>query len=174
MKIAVVGLGNPILTDDAVGIRISETVQQKIKRINLTKDSKGEKESPAPVSVRVFQDEVGGWDIIDLVEGFDILILIDAMTDRALKPGELRWYPGRVFSSIRLSGIHSMDVFSALEFAGKHGIKVPQKVLVLGVGVKDIHTFSEQCTPAVAEAIPKGAAEVIKQIRALIKEPHLE
>ncbi len=164
MKIVVVGLGNPILTDDAAGIRISEIVQKKIEQITL----------PQSVSVRVCQDEVGGWDIIDKAEGFDILILVDAMTDPALKPGELKWYPHAAFSSIRLSGIHSMDVFTALEFAGKHRVKVPGKVLVLGVGVKDIHTFSEQCTPEVAAAIEKGADEVLRQILILIENPNLK
>ena len=159
MKIVVVGLGNPILTDDAAGIRISEIVQQKIDRLTL----------PFYVTVRICQDEVGGWDIIDRAEGFDILILVDAMTDPALKPGELKWYPHGAFSSIRLSGIHSMDVFTALEFAGKHGAKMPEKVLVLGVGVKDIHTFSEECTPEVAAAIPEGADKVLRQILTLIE-----
>jgi len=159
MKIVVVGLGNPILTDDAAGIRISEIVRQKVEQLTL----------PRSVSVRVCQDEVGGWDIIDRAEGFDILILVDAMTDPALKPGELKWYPYGAFSSTRLSGIHSMDVFTALEFAGKHGVKMPGKVLVLGMGVKDIHTFSEECTPEVAAAIAKGADEVLRQIAALIE-----
>jgi hydrogenase maturation protease len=157
MKIVVVGLGNPILTDDAAGIRISEILREKIKH-NI----------PESVTVEIFQDEVGGWDIIDLAEGRDVLILVDAMMDRALKPGELKWYPDGAFSSIRLSGIHSMDVFTALEFAKKHRVKVPEKVLVLGVGVNDIHTFSEQCTPEVEAVIEKGADEILQQILSLI------
>jgi len=163
MKIVVVGLGNPILTDDAAGIRISEVVRQKIEQVTL----------PRSVTVRICQDEVGGWDIIDRAEGFDILILIDAMTDPALKPGELKWYPHGAFSSIRLSGIHSMDVFTALEFAQKHGAKMPGKVLVLGMGVEDILNFSEECTPKVAAAIEKGADEVLYQIQNLAENQNL-
>lgn len=156
MKIVVVGLGNPVLTDDAAGIRISEALREKIAN-----------KIPGSVTVQIFQDEVGGWDIIDLAEGFDILILVDAMTDPALKPGELKWYPHGAFSSIRLSGIHSMDVFTALDFAKKHGVKVPEKVLVLGVGVNDILTFSEQLTPEVEAVIETGADRVLQKILSL-------
>jgi hydrogenase maturation protease len=158
MKIIVIGLGNPVLTDDAVGIRISELLETELPEIPF----------PENTEVSVTRNESGGWDILDLVIGFDVMILIDALIDKSLKPGELRWCPEKVFTSIRLSGVHSMDVFSAIEYGKSLNGKVPEKIVVLGVGVEDVHTFSETCTPAVEAAIEKGKNEVIEKIQSII------
>lgn len=154
MKIAVVGLGNSVLTDDSAGIRISELLEQNLQSNSL----------PANAEVSVFQNEAGGWDILDVAVGFDVLILVDAVLDTSLKPGELRWYADEVFSSLRLSGVHSMDVFSALNLAKQLSMKVPDQIYVLGVGVKDTLTLSEACTPEVVPAIEKGAVLVSDKI----------
>ena len=158
MKVIIIGLGNPVLTDDAVGIRISELLETKLPDITF----------PENTDVSIEQNESGGWDILDLVVGFDVMILIDALIGKSLKPGELRWYSDKVFTSIRLSGVHTMDVFSAIEYGKNLNLKVPEKILVLGVGVNDVLTFSEKCTPEVEAAIEKGKNEVIEEIQSII------
>ena len=158
MKIIVIGLGNPVLTDDAVGIRIAELLEKKLPEITF----------PENTEIRVTQNESGGWDILDLAVGFDIMILIDALLEKSLKPGELRWYSDKVFTSIRLSGVHNMDVFSAIEYGKSLNLKVPERIVVLGVGVQDVLTFSEKCTPEVEAAIEKGVCKVIDKIQSII------
>lgn len=157
MRIIVIGLGNPVLTDDAAGIRISGLLEQKLQNVTF----------PENIEIRVTQNESGGWDILDLAEGYDVLILVDALLDKSLKPGELQWHNEQIVSSIRLRGIHSMDVFSALEYGKKLKLKVPDTIMVLGVGVKDIFTFSEQCTPEVEEAIERAAGMVLEKIQSI-------
>ncbi len=159
MRIIVIGLGNSILTDDSVGIKISELLAQKLQSISI----------PENIEIDIEQNEAGGWDILDQVTGFDVLILIDAISDKSLAPGEVSWYSSRIFSSARLSGVHTMDIFSAIEYGRKYQLKVPDTLLILGVGVKDIHSFSETCTPEVMPAIEKGADVVLEKIRELIK-----
>ena len=158
MKIIVIGLGNPVLTDDAVGIRISELSAQRLQTITF----------PENIEISITQNESGGWDILDLVVDFDILILIDALLDESLRPGELRWYSDKVFSSIRLSGVHNMDVFSAIEYGKSLNLKVPERILVLGIGVKDVLTFGEQCTPEVEESIVRAVDLVLEKIQAIV------
>jgi hydrogenase maturation protease len=158
MKIIVIGLGNSILTDDSVGIKISELLPQKLEQSTF----------PESVEIAVEQNEAGGWDILDQVTGFDTLILIDAISDTSLAPGEVSWYSDKIFSSARLSGVHTMDVFSAVEYGRKYHLKVPDTLLILGVGVKDIHTFGETCTQEVEPAIEKGAEAVLEKIRELV------
>lgn len=158
MRIIIIGLGNSILTDDAIGIRISEILARKLEHFPRTQN----------IDICVEQNEAGGWDILDLVTGFDVVILIDAISDQALAPGEVAWYSDKIFSSARLSGVHTMDVFSALEYGRKNNLNVPDTLLILGVGVKDIHTFSEECTPEVVPAIELGAEAVIGKIEEII------
>ncbi len=166
MRVIVVGLGNSVLTDDCVGLRVAMQVETRLNsRGHL---AYGTEDRVDPVEIQVAQDEAGGWEILNYVEGFDALVLVDAILDPELAPGGLAWYPHRVFSSPRLSGVHDTDVFSALEFAERNGVKVPTQVHVLGIGVEDVMTFSEQCTPAVERAVPKAVDQVIDKLEEIV------
>jgi len=110
------------------------------------------------------QDEAGGWDVLDAVEGFDAMILVDASTLEPTAPGDLRWHEGRALFSPRLGGPHSTDLFTALELARRGGLKVPDEIHVLGVGVEDVRTFSEDCTPKVREAVEPAARQILERV----------
>lgn len=153
-KIVIVGLGNSILSDDAVGIKISQKIENKLHGIRLPED----------IQLKVTQNESGGWDVLDVVEGYDILILIDAITGQALSPGDMKWFSPKVYGSLRLSGFHSMDIFSALEMAKTYQFHVPTQIYILGIGINDITSFSEYCTPEVTPAIEKGADSVLEML----------
>jgi len=154
MRITVVGLGNAVLTDDSVGLRVVEYLQDLLAGLDL----------PDTVTVEIHTNEAGGWEILNDVESCDALILADAILDKDLAPGEYCWFPQKVFSSPRMTGVHNMDVFTAMDFAGRHGMKMPEDVHVLGIGVEDTTTFSETCTPAVEKAIPIIAEAVARRV----------
>ena len=160
MKVTIMGLGNAVLTDDSVGLYVAERVAKELEA------------HPAPkgVSVQVTSNEAGGWEILDDVEGSDSLILVDSILDPGLAPGKLCWYPRKVFTSPRLTGVHNMDVFTAMDYARRHGLHMPDDVHVLGIGVEDTQTFSETCTPAVASAIPEAAQRVFEKLNEISKE----
>ncbi|MFH1531037.1 MAG: hydrogenase maturation protease [Pseudomonadota bacterium] len=157
MKVTVLGLGNAVLTDDSVGLRVAERVAEDLRRHPL----------PPCISVEVVCNEAGGWEILDDVEGADALLLVDAILDKELRPGDFAWFPRKVFTSPRLTGVHNMDVFTAMDFARRHGMKMPDDIHVLGVGVEDTRTFSETCTPAVERAIPVIAEAVARRLSEL-------
>jgi hydrogenase maturation protease len=155
VKITVLGMGNAVLSDDAVGLQVAA---------RLAADLHGEAPLPG-VSVEVCCNEAGGWEILDDVEGSDALILVDSILDPNLAPGQFAWFPSKVFTSPRISGIHNTDVFSAMTFARRHGLAMPEEIHVLGIGVQDVQTYSEDCTPAVRAAVPKAARAVLQKVR---------
>lgn len=61
-RIAVVGLGSPIMCDDAVGLRVS----QHIEDMHLE-------------GVDCFQEAVGGLDILPVIHGYSMAIIVDAI-----------------------------------------------------------------------------------------------
>jgi hydrogenase maturation protease len=154
MKITILGLGNSVLTDDAVGLKIAERVEQLLPEYPL----------PDGWSTEVCFDEAGGWEILNYVEGADILFLVDSILDEKLGPGELSWYPKKVFTSPRMCGVHNTDIFSAMKFAQKQGLKVPEDLHILGVGVDDVQTFSEDCTPKVTACIEPAARQILDKM----------
>ncbi len=81
MKITVLGLGNAVLTDDSVGLRVAELVESRLS----------ERPATPGVSVSVVCNEAGGWEILDDVAGSDVLILVDAIQDDSLAPAASSW-----------------------------------------------------------------------------------
>ncbi|MBN1770940.1 MAG: hydrogenase maturation protease [Deltaproteobacteria bacterium] len=155
MRIVVLGLGNPVLADDAVGLEVAERVEALL----------ASGFAPAGVEIEVCRNESGGWDVLDYVEDADALVLVDASTDSTLAPGELRWYDPRAlacFTSGRLRGVHNIDMFTAIDYARRMGTRVPAAIHVLGIGVEDVLTLTEECTPRVREAVEPAARRVLE------------
>lgn len=64
-----------------------------------------------------------------------------------------------------------MDVFSALDLGRKSGLHVPSMVVALGIGAKEIYSFSEELTPPVAAAVPVAAALVAARVLEIAAGP---
>ena len=74
MKILVVGLGNPILTDDGVGVKVAYAVRDALA-------SEGRND------VTVTEASVGGLRLMEMMVGYDRAILVDALQHPDAKPG---------------------------------------------------------------------------------------
>jgi len=70
--VLIVGLGNLLRRDDGVGCRIAERLQQ----------------CPLPPNVRVVDGGPGGLALLELIQGYSRVYLIDAMAAR-LEPGTI-------------------------------------------------------------------------------------
>ncbi|MBI3987502.1 MAG: hydrogenase maturation protease [Lentisphaerae bacterium] len=152
MKTIVVGMGNPVLTDDGVGMEVARQVRQA-----------GNSDSDA----EVVELCAGGLRIMEAVAGYDRAILVDAMTTG-------NWVPGTVrrlrMEEARLtrngSCIHDTGLVEALEIGRLAGVRVPDDVRIVGIEVEDATTFGETLTAAVAAAVPEAVACVLELMRA--------
>ncbi len=160
MKIVVLGLGNSTLTDDSVGLWI---VRKVSAHIGAQGDLQG-------CSVEISENEAGGWTVLDQFEGAEHAILVDAVGHLDLPPGETAWIPRELFTSARTSGVHNADIFTTVEWGRRHGMKLPEGIDVLGVGVQDTATYGEFCTPAVEGCIEPAARKVLERLRILCQE----
>jgi len=70
-RVLVFGLGNPILGDDGVGIRVVEEMKKRWKGKGV-----------------VFETgSVGGLKILDVLSGYDVVVIVDAMAGE--NPGRI-------------------------------------------------------------------------------------
>ena len=144
----VLGLGNPLLSDDAAGLAVAKEFERLLA------------ERPIP-GVEVVTSSRGGFELIDLLTGFERAVIVDALITDDPHPGRVhRLEPGQVAGSARLVGSHDIGLADALELAGELGIAMPATVTVLGVEAADLTTFAETLTPAVAEAVVRLAGEL--------------
>jgi len=156
----VLGMGNPILSDDAVGIRLARECQVRA----------GER----PHVHYVVDCSVGGLELLDVIQGYDRLIVFDAIKGGGGPPGT--WYrmTGESFSeTLNLTNIHDANFTTALELGRLLGAHIPrpENIHIFAVEIIDNITFSEQMTPLLESRYPRIADEILAQALALLDEP---
>jgi hydrogenase maturation protease len=153
MKILILGLGNPLITDDSVGLRVVE----EVKRLLADRSD-----------VEVSEDYWGGLRLMERMIGFDGAIVIDAIQTGA-PPGTIHLLTPDGIPTQRSASAHDVNLSTALEFGRRAGAHLPEndQVRLVGVEAADILNFGEQCTPAVQAAIPRAAEAVLKALDVL-------
>jgi hydrogenase maturation protease len=148
MKTLVLGIGNPILSDDAVGIRIAQGLKQE----NPTHDVVGTSEA--------------GLALLDYAAGYDRLVIIDSIMTEAGKPGELyKLELADLKPGIGFYSSHGVDIATAFALGEKAGYSMPRQVAIYAVEIKDNTTFGEECTPEVEDRIPFIVRQIAEEER---------
>ncbi len=147
MKALVLGLGNPILSDDGVGIRVAEELEGKVD----------------PQEVTVLETSMAGLDLLNMLADYDRAIIIDAIQTVGGQAGDIyQLEPGALDSTQHAASPHDVNFATALELGRRLGLPLPRQIIIFAIEVADASTFSEKCTPDVRGAIP-GCVEMIIQ-----------
>jgi hydrogenase maturation protease len=157
MKTLVIGLGNPILTDDGVGVRVAYQLEDKI-------------DLSAHPDLTITEASAGGLRLMEAMLGYDRVILIDAfyLDEEKTTPGKIHRLTLEDLRAIsptqHSTSAHDTSLVTALDAAEKLGYKIPDDLIIYAVEVENILEFSETPTPAVAEAIPRVTRMVLKDL----------
>ncbi len=139
----IMGLGNPIVSDDAVGLLAAEAVYNRIRKNGY----KG-KLSHANLTF-------AGWRIIDFVGGYNTLIIFDAIETNSDEPGN--WYiidPCKI-DSFHLRNSHGLGLMESLQLAGENGYSVPSEVIIFAITVENLFEFGETISVSLENKLPK-------------------
>jgi len=149
MKTLVLGLGNPILSDDGIGLRVAEELEGKLKQPEIT----------------VVEGGVSGLDFLDLLTGYNKAIIIDSIQTRDGRVGQVyRLEPEAFDATQHMSTPHDVNFATALELGKRLGLALPEQIVIFAVEVKDVTTYSERFTPEVAQAIPVCVEMIIQEL----------
>ena len=148
MKAVVLGVGNTILADEGVGVRVVEAL---------------ERDYALPAGVVAIDAGTSGMEMLDDLSRLDFLLVVDAIA-AGQAPGELVRLGGDevpVFFRRNLSphGIGLSDVLAALEFLGAE----PKETVILGVQPVSL-ALSTELTPAIAARVPELVAQVVAEL----------
>lgn len=158
MSTLVLGLGNPILTDDGVGIHV---VRQAAARYQPTSGD----------AVTFAEASVGGIRLLEVIAGYERLILVDAIRTPGGTAGQCyRLQVDDVRAPLHAGSTHDLSFTGALAFGRGIGMVLPAEanILIVAVEAEDVLTFGETLTPAVAAALPDAVDQVLA---ALQQEP---
>jgi len=148
-KSIVVGLGNPILTDDGVGNKIAELLRGKV----------------GP-EVEVVEASLAGFNLLDLLKGYETAILVDAIQTKGGRVGDIyKLDKNDLAFSQRLASVHDINLFTAWELGKQLGVKLPTKLVIFAIEVEDVLTFGEELTPLVAAVVPKVCEMVLDELK---------
>ncbi|MFO0553191.1 MAG: hydrogenase maturation protease [Polyangiaceae bacterium] len=145
----VIGLGNPLLGDDGVGIVASRLVRDVI----------------APSEADVVEVYAGGLRLLDAMVGYRRVINVDALMSGVRGGSVHRLDVGELRRTKNLTSTHDTNLATALELGRTIGMEIPDHVRIVGVEVVDTSSFKEALSAVVAAALPTVVREVVDFVR---------
>jgi hydrogenase maturation protease len=146
-----VGIGNPVLSDDAAGLRVA----------------------------RRFADLMAGWgrgtvcdvveiyglnlDFLTIVSRYSRIIVADCIMTGHGPPGSIHHVGAESFVSHREespTSSHSFNIASLIALGPRLGYQMPLEIRLVGIEGEDIHTFGELLSDPVAAAIDPACREI--------------
>lgn len=161
MRILVLGVGNILLTDEAIGVHVVEALEQ---RYHL------------PDYVEVMDGGTAGMELLDSMAGRDHLIIADAIVTTKSTPGTIKILrdddvPALFTNKISPHQLGLSDVLSALRFTGEF----PRKLTLVGVIPESLEPeigMTETLKAAVEPALQQVLAALRESgVDAVLKEP---
>ena len=149
-KTLILGLGNPILTDDGVGIRVVHALRART----------------LPAGVFFAEAGIGGLRLLETIAGYERVILVDAILNPKGRPGEIcLLQPRDLRTSLHSGSAHDLSFSDALNLGRELGMDIPEDphIKIVAIQVEDVQTLGEEMTSAV-EASITGAVEAVLEV----------
>ena len=144
VKTLILGMGNPILSDDGVGLALAEMLRDRVPGADVAASA------------------MIGLSLFDLIMGYDAIFIIDAMTTKNGKMGELKKIgEDDRCGTLHLFSSHGLNIFELMELGVQCGFDMPRLAAVYGVEIGNEVAFDESLSPELYEKLPAIAAEII-------------
>ena len=141
--VLVIGVGNAWRGDDAVGLQAARRL-----RVSLG------------LSVEVIDAEGDGLAILDLMEGIDHVILIDAVKGGG-QPGttvRLDLSVGSRWGTVVPCSTHAMGIADAIDLARALG-RLPKQIILYGIEIESVESGAP-----ISDAVREGLDIVVEQV----------
>lgn len=157
--ILVLGLGNDLLADDAIGLRVSRAIQARL--------SPGD-----PVTVR--ESAQMGFALLDDLAGFDEALLVDAIQTGQQAPGHVHVLDAESLRTLPVVSPHFAGVGEMLTLGRCLDLFMPERVRVLAIEVADPYTFSTEMTDVLEACFGRVVEKVWEVLRESLAVLELE
>ena len=151
----VLGIGNDILTDDGIGPKLVSDLKTKyfLQEIDFR---------------NVF---LGGLEILELIQGYNTVIFIDAIITKDGIPGSVYYFtPDDFRETLHLSNLHDANFLVSLELGRKIGYDIPEKVQIIAVEIIEDRVFNDCFSPEIEKKYPEIFAKIEKKVRLILRE----
>ena len=152
MKTLVLGLGNPIMGDDGVGLRVVQEVRRRLDN---------------SASVDVEECYASGPTLLDIIVGYDSLVFVDSLVCDEPRGTVLQPKREQLPDQPASIDAHGMGLLGVLNLGERLGFHVPRRLSIVAVAVEPNIEASESLSPEVARAIPEAVERVLEEVESI-------
>jgi hydrogenase maturation protease len=148
-RVAIIGIGNPMMADDVIGPRLIAELEGSVPGVDL------------------IDMGTGGMQLVHVLAGYDAVIIIDS-ADMGLSPGESRIFsPDDVvsFKETRAYSLHDWDLMRSIEISRELG-EAPDRILILAVQPACLE-MREGLSPEIELGVPRYVEDVLVVLAAV-------
>jgi hydrogenase maturation protease len=147
MRVLVLGMGNPILSDDGVGIVVANALEGKVDGLDVATSA------------------MIGLDLLDAITGYDKVYLIDAMCTRDGMVGEVKKISREGGAgTMHLFTSHGIHFFELMELGKRCGLNMPEIGAVYGIEIGDSVCFGNSLTVELQKKIAPIMDNILSDI----------
>lgn len=147
----IIGMGNPLLSDDGVCIAVARAVGERLCHC---------------MELSVIELHTGGIRLMEAMAGFKRAVVVDAMLNGA-PPGTLqRFDPADFVTTKNTFSSHDTDFATACDLGRLAGVPLPEQVAFWGIEAQEFDLFGERFTDQVAAALPLAVERIAAEISA--------
>lgn len=141
-RIGIIGCGNPLMGNDGAGIRAIQLFEGRYPGIDA------------------IDGGTGGFGLIPLMEGYEKVVIVDAMTGIGDRIGDVIIFERPPTGDLFTCALHDIGVGEAVTIARELGYVA--EVVVIGIEVGDIRAFSKGIDPAVEGGVRVAEKEILR------------
>ena len=146
------GLGNDILTDDAVGLLIARQLQRDLAH---------------NASIAVRETTEMGLALLDFITGYSAVVIVDSIQTGQESPGFVHELDAASLARLTGRTPHFVGVGETLELGRHLGLPTPERVKIFAIEVADPFTLGTTLTPALQTALPAVVGRIAAAVQAL-------
>jgi hydrogenase maturation protease len=151
-KILLLGLGNDILTDDAIGLNVVRRLRE-----SLADDDRFDVQETMEM----------GLALLDFIVGYQAVAIVDSIQTGQARAGTVLEVDAAGLKQLTGRTPHFLGVGETLALGRTLGLPVPRCVKIFAVEVVDPFTLSTTMTPALQSALPGIVERVAAAVRAM-------
>jgi hydrogenase maturation protease len=137
-RITIMGIGNPLMRDEGIGIRVIEVLMTAFS---------------FPDNVTLVDAGTMGMGILNLFRECDYMLVVDAVNGTGLEPGTIvRLTPEQIAPNQVMHSLHDVRLVDVLQTALLIG--TCPEVDCVGIQIEDMGELAIGLTPAVEAAVP--------------------
>jgi hydrogenase maturation protease len=146
MKTLILGLGNPLLRDDSVGLQVIKQLREILA------------DHP---EIEIDEDYWGGLRLMEHMVGYDRAIIVDAICTDA-PAGTIHVLSPDDIPTQRSVSAHDVNLPTALELGHQAGAHLPstENIILIGIEAEDVQTFEESLSPTVEAVLPDAIHKI--------------